>query len=145
MAEYCAICGCNLKRARDTYARPTIEGRSSASKHHFVAERFFGRSNNRRGTKTEGIFGSCPWGHEGESGLFCYECHEEVLHNPVLLPEDVTRFAELVPEAGSFKKTEKNEDRSKLAGRIALFHEVITRGLKLLHDEEIARACTTEV
>jgi hypothetical protein len=29
----------------------------------------------------------------------------------------------------------KPEDRSKIAGRIALFHEVITRGLKLLHDE----------
>jgi len=42
------------------------------------------------------MFTACPWGHEGESGVFCYECHEELLHNPVLLPEDVGRFAELV-------------------------------------------------
>ena len=34
MVEHCAICGCELQRARDTYARPTIEGRSGASKHH---------------------------------------------------------------------------------------------------------------
>jgi len=96
MAEHCAICGCELHRARDTYASPTIEGRSSATKHHFVAERFFGRSSNRRGTKTEGIFSTCRWGHEGKSDVFCYECHEVLLHNPVLLPEDVARFAELV-------------------------------------------------
>jgi len=56
MSENCAICGCELHRTRDTYARATIEGRSHATKHHFVAERFFGRSSNRRGTRTEGIF-----------------------------------------------------------------------------------------
>src|SRR5438034_11356030 len=88
MAEACAICGCQLHRTRDTYATATIEGRSHASKHHFVAERFFGRSTNRRGTKTEGLFNACPWGREGESEVFCYECHEELLHNPVLLPWD---------------------------------------------------------
>lgn len=136
MTEHCAICGCELRRTRGTYARPTIEGRSGASKHHFVAERFFGRSSNRRGTKTEGTFTSCPcpWGHEGEAGVFCYECHEELLHNPVLLPEDVACFAELV-RLRDLSERMKPEDRSKIAGRIALFHEVITRGLKLLHDE----------
>jgi len=122
----------------DTYARPTIEGRSGASKHHFVAERFFGRSKNRRGTKTKGIFATYPWGHERELGLFCYECHEELLHNPVLLPEDITLFAGLV-RARNLAEATKVADRSKIAGRIALFHEVIARGLKILQEEESTR------
>lgn len=128
MTERCAICNCELHRTAYTYARPDILGRSHATAHHFVAERFFGRSTNRKGTKTEGIFAECPWGHEGESAVFCYECHEELLHNPVLLPEDVARFADLVRSHGLTEDT-KTEDRSRLAGRIKLFHEVISAGL----------------
>jgi hypothetical protein len=132
MIERCAICNCELHRTRDTYARATVEGRSHATKHHFVAERFFGRSNNRRGTKTEGIFSTCPWGHEGESNVFCYECHEELLHNPVILPGDMARFAELVRTRG-LAETRKPLDRSKIAGRVALLQEIIARGLADLH------------
>lgn len=131
MTEHCAICGCPLHRVRDTYARPTVEGRSHATKHHYVAERFFGRSVNRRGTRTEGIFASCPWGHEGESVVFCYECHEELVHNPVLLPEDISRFAELVKQRG-FTEKAKTESREAIAGRVALLHEVIACGLATL-------------
>jgi hypothetical protein len=40
MSEHCAICGCQLHR-QSSYAKPTIEGGSHASEHHFVAERFF--------------------------------------------------------------------------------------------------------
>jgi hypothetical protein len=29
--------------------------------------------------------------YEGESDVFCYECHEVLLLNPLLLPEDVAR------------------------------------------------------
>jgi len=131
MTERCAICGCQLHRTKDTYARPTVEGRSHATKHHYVAERFFGRSTNRRGTKTEGMFPSCPWSHEGESVVFCYECHEELVHNPVLLPEDIARFAELVKQRGLSEEM-KTESREPIAGRVALFHEVIARGLATL-------------
>ena len=85
MNESCEVCGCLLGREAGTYARPTVEGRSHASQHHYLAERFFGRSKNRRGTERQRIFEESPWGHEGETGVFCYECHEELLHNPVLL------------------------------------------------------------
>jgi hypothetical protein len=61
-----------------------------------VPERFFGRSTNRRGTKTPGVFEICPWGQEGKTAVFCYECHAELLHNPVLLPEDIDSLAKLV-------------------------------------------------
>src|SRR3546814_7212101 len=81
MNERCVICDCILHRIAGTYARPSAEGRSHATKHHFVAERFFGRSSNRRGTVTDGVFSSCQWGHEGETAVFCYECHEDLLRS----------------------------------------------------------------
>jgi hypothetical protein len=135
MTEHCAICGCRLHRTRETYARPTVEGRSHATEHHYVAERLFGRSSNRRGTNTEGVFSSCPWGYEGKSATFCYECHEELLHNPVLLPEDVKRFAELVRLRGLSEK-DKTESKSPIAGRVRLLQEVIARGLAAVLENE---------
>jgi hypothetical protein len=106
-------------------------GRSHASKHHFVAERFFGRSTNRPGTKREGIFSSCPWGHEGETAVYCYECHEELLHDPVLLPEDIRRLAELVKNR-ALSEERKPEHKEMIAGRIKLLQEATSAGLKLL-------------
>ena len=75
-----------------------------------------------------GIFKGCPWGYEGKKDSYCYECHEELLHNPVLLPEDIAAFARLVRFRGLNEK-HKIEDRSKLAGRIMLLHECISLGL----------------
>jgi hypothetical protein len=99
MDERCAICGCRLNRSGE-YATPTKQGRSHATEHHFVAERFFGRSANRKGTLTERVFAECPWDQEKQAGVFCYECHELLLHNPVLLPEDVKRFSNWCTSAG---------------------------------------------
>ena len=138
MTERCAICNCVLHRTAGTYARPTPEGRSHATKHHLVAERFFGRSSNRRGTVTERLFESCPWGHEGTTAVFCYECHEELLHNPVLLPDDIASLAYLVKERG-LSEEQKDPDRSKLAGRVTLLHEALARGLRTLVEEHRKR------
>jgi hypothetical protein len=63
--ERCRLCGCQLNRG--AYGRPTIDGRSGASEHHFVAERFFGRSRNRKGVKTAGIF--TPFHPLGETSV----------------------------------------------------------------------------
>jgi hypothetical protein len=60
------------------YAKPTVKGRSHATEHHYVAERFFGRSKNRRGEKREPIFKKCPWRVEGKAVIFCYECQERL-------------------------------------------------------------------
>lgn len=133
--EHCAICGCQVHRTNGTYARPTVAGRSHATKHHHVAERFFGRSSNRKGTLTEGIFTDCPWGSEGETVVFCYECHEELIHNPVLLPEDIAKLAQLVKLRG-LSETEKMAHRAPIAGRIKLLHEVIQAGLTQLLEKE---------
>jgi hypothetical protein len=131
MTERCAVCGCALHRTGGTYALPTVEGRSHASKHHFVAERFFGRSNNRRGTQRDKIFQECPWGVEGQTVIFCYDCHEELLHNPVFLPGDIARLADLVRER-CLNEDRKTESKEKIAGRIKLLHEIIQRGLEEL-------------
>ena len=131
MTERCAICGCELHRTHGTYARSTVVGRSHASKHHFVAERFFGRSNNRRGTRRDRVFEKCPWDVEGQTAVFCYDCHEELLHNPIFLPVDIARLADLVKER-RLDEVRKTESKDKIAGRIKLFHEIIQRGLKEL-------------
>jgi len=128
MKESCAICGCELHRGGE-YAKPTVKGRSHATEHHFVAERFYGRSTNRRGTQREPIFKTCPWDVEGESAVFCYECHEELMHNPVLLPEDIQAFSELVKKRG-LNEDHKTQSRDKIAGRIKLLQEVIQKGIK---------------
>jgi hypothetical protein len=136
--EHCAICGCELHRTAGTYACSSSEGRSHATEHHFVAKRFFGRSRNRTGKKTDPVFSSCPWGVEGQSAVFCYECHEELLHNPVLLPEDIARFAALVKARGLAEDT-KTADRSRFAGRVRLLHEVIAKGIEALTKRDESR------
>lgn len=132
MRESCAICGCGVQRGSD-YAKPTRKGRCHATRHHYVAERFFGRSRNRPREQRKRVFRACPWGMEGRTAVYCYECHEELLHNPVLLPGDVERFAKLVA-LRRLNEKEKPADRKKLAGRIQLLHEVLEAGLKSLLD-----------
>lgn len=129
MTEKCAICGCQLHRTKNTYARPTPEGRSHASKHHYVPERFFGRSKNRGSTQRKKIFKKCPWKHEGKTAVFCYDCHEELIHNPVLLPADIKDLADLVKARG-LSEDKKHESHEQIAGRIKLFNEIIKAGLK---------------
>jgi hypothetical protein len=126
--ERCTLCGCQLHRL-GAYARPTVEGRSHASEHHFVAERFFGRSSNRRGTVRERVFTECPWGIEGKSAVYCYDCHEELLHNPVFTETQMRQFSQLVALRG-LNEDAKPIDRDKLAGRIRLLNEVIAEGLR---------------
>jgi hypothetical protein len=128
--ERCALCGCRVHHRLD-YAKPTVEGRSHATKHHYVAERFFGRSTNRRGDARERLFNTCPWGLVGKSAVYCYECHEELLHNPVFTEADVELFSRLVAFRG-LNENEKPSSREKLAGRIRLLHEVIHEGLHAL-------------
>lgn len=80
------------------------------------------------------MFETCPWGREGEWATFCYDCHEELLHNPVLLPKDIERLAALVREH-ALAEDEKTESREKLAGRIKLLHRIIDAGLAALLPE----------
>jgi len=134
MKETCAICACELHR-NGGYAQPTPQGRSHATKHHHIAERFFGRSKNRRNEVREGIFTVCPWGQEGKEVVLCYECHEELIHNPVFLLEDIERFAALVRERG-LSEENKSNDRFKIAGRIKLLREVIDAGLNSVAEKE---------
>ena len=131
--EYCKICGCIIHSGGGDYAQDDKYGRSHATKHHLVAERFFGRTKKKR---TRIFAPTDPWELKGESVAFCcYDCHEELLHNPVLLPEDIKGFAELVKLEG-FDEKEKTESRVKIAKRIELFHEVIAEGIKALRGKK---------
>ncbi len=131
--EFCSLCGCELHRDGE-YAKPTIKGRSHATKHHYVAERFFGRSKNRRGDVRDAIFNECPWKYEGQSATFCYDCHEELIHNPVLLPDDILKFSELI-KMRELNELHKTESKEKLGGRIILFHEIIEKGINYLLEQ----------
>jgi hypothetical protein len=140
MIERCALCNCILTRG-NFYAKPTIEGRAHAKEHHYIAERFFGRSANRPSKQREPILAEDPWEMECKTGIFCYECHEELLHNPVFLPEDIQRFRYLVHLRGLGEEN-KTESREKIAGRIQLLHEIIERGIcRTLEIEEEKHDC----
>ena len=125
--ERCKLCGCKLHRGGG-YAVPSVRGRTHATRHHYVAERFFGRSKNRRGSQRERVFVKCPWGLEGKSSIYCYDCHELLLHNPVLLPNDVERLREIIVARG-YGERMKERGYRKLAGRIRLLHDAIDLGL----------------
>jgi hypothetical protein len=72
----------------------------------------------------------------GKSIVLCYECHEELVHNPVFLPDDFADLALLVKLRG-LQEEEKTDDRGKLGGRIHLLHEVIASGLGTLLSDEV--------
>jgi hypothetical protein len=129
-AERCSLCNCKVHR-RGEYAQQTSKGRSHATMHHFVPERFFGRSKNRAATVRSAIFISCPWGIERKKAVYCYERHAELFHKPVLLEEDINLFRNLVMTRG-LAEQEKPENCEKVAGRIKLFHKVIACGLRQL-------------
>ena len=128
--ERCALCDCILHRGKD-YAADTPSGRAHATKHHLVAERFFGRSANRRGTQRPPLFHRCPWGFERKTVLFCYECHELLVHNPTFLPADIQAFAELV-RARRLHEKHKPSHRRRIAGRVRLFQEIVSAGIHQL-------------
>jgi hypothetical protein len=67
--------------------------------------------------------------------LLCYDCHEELVHNPVFLPADIAGFAFLTKLRG-LQEDSKTDSREKLGGRIQLLHEVIEVGLGTLLDRE---------
>jgi len=133
--EVCAICGCDLHRTKNTYAKPTILGRSHATKHHYVAERFFGRSCNRKGTIRTPIFTICPWKLEQVTEVFCYDCHEELLHNPVFLPENIRVLASIAKQCGA-TESQKTKSKEKLGKRIQILQEAISIGLNMMNAEK---------
>jgi hypothetical protein len=139
MKEKCKICGCVLVKSDKSdkgtiYAAHTTYGRAPHSRHHYVAQRFF-KTSKKKGNEFQPIFSKCPWGIEKKTLVLCFECHEELLENPVFLPKDVENFEQLV----IFRKLAENkkpENRKKQAGRIKLLHEVIETGIEKLLEKE---------
>jgi len=131
LKSHCQICGCKLSSKKGEYAKPTPSGRSHGTRHHYIAERFFGRTTNKRKYQANPVFTKEDYQeYAGQTETFCYECHEELLHNPVFLPKDIVKFAELTKKR-HYDETdkEKTEERHKLGQRIKLLNEVISKGL----------------
>ena len=126
--ERCELCGCRLLRRAGSYASSSIDGRAHATRHHYVAQRFFDEGDT---AACGPVFEMCPWNAQGRAGAFCYECHEMLLHNPVLLAVDIAQFAELIRRRG-LNEIEKEPTRDKLAGRVQLLNEIIRTGLSAL-------------
>jgi hypothetical protein len=124
-AERCTVCGCAVHR-EGRYGLATTQGRSHASEHHFVATRLLKRRSER------------PWFLEQETIVCCYECHEELLHNPVLLPTDLLRFALLIQSRG-LNDDEKLPGRKGFVARVQLLQEVIAVGIKAMLKKERQR------
>jgi len=140
MKEKCKICGCVLVRSDKgrKYAAHTTDGRAHRSGHHHVAQRFL-KTRDKRGNEFQPIFSKCPWEMGKKTVVLCYECHEELIQNPVFLPKDIENFRQLV-KFRKFAENEKPENRKKLAGRIRLLNEVIETGIgKLLAKERRRR------
>jgi len=81
------------------------------------------------------VFKECPWNVEGKTAIFCYDCHEELLHNPVFLQEDIDRLAALVQKRG-LNENKKAASKDKIAGRIKLLHKIIQLGLEKLERDD---------
>ena len=131
--ERCSLCGCRLHRTGN-YAENTLKGRSHANSHHYIAERYFGRTKNNPGIQKNGVFDKDPWGIEGKTGIFCYDCGEVLLHNPVLLPKDISKLSEIYRLNG-VNEDEKESNMKKYRERIRLFHYTIQKGLDSLLKE----------
>jgi len=131
--ERCALCRCLVHRTRGTYATDTHEGRSHATGHHLVPQRFLGKSATRRkkGPRTA-ILRPDTFPTPGELLVFCYECHEELLHNPMLLEEDIRRLAELFELSEASEPDGKPFEKVRLARRIEIFHNTIAEGVRCL-------------
>jgi len=138
--QHCAICGCELFGARRDkekgqlkrkvqYGEDSPEGRSYRTKHHYIAKRFLGREIFSGGDEQRLIK------NKRKYTFLCYNCHEELLHNPMLLPDDIEDFHELVDkEDKRLTEPTKGDDKDKLARRIELLHKVIETGIKVLLD-----------
>ena len=82
-----------------------------------------------------------PWELEGKSEVFCYECHEILLHNPVFTPENIVSFAELV-SLNKLDEQIKTDSVDKLAKRVELLQKVIEHGIRKLKNES---GCPTRI
>ncbi len=109
----CQLCNIELQEGNQNNIYGTDEGMNHISRHHLFPKRFKDYFTN---DEIKEIFQiETPQIVEN----FCYECHEEVLHNLVLNREIIDKLSKLFE--GKDKKT-----------RIMIFHEIIKLGLEAI-------------
>ena len=110
-----------MKRKKGQYAKDSINGRSYPTKHHLIAKRFYNKKRKK-------IFETIDKPSVVE---LCYDCHEELLHNPVLSANDIEKFSMLIKQK-ECNETIKDDSKNKIRERIDLFAEIIAEGIKTL-------------
>ena len=128
--ERCRLCGCRVHRG-GPYAAPTIEGRSCASEHHLCGRALPWALENLTWRPACQDFRNVSVGIRRKVAVYCYECGEKLLHNPVIIEADIERFAQLV-RLRALNEDAKPAARQKMVGRIRPLYEVIDAGLSVL-------------
>jgi hypothetical protein len=111
----CNLCGEILPKANNNSVHGTETWMKGMRKYHLFPSRFkkyFGQD------ELTSIFNIDSF---SECGEFCYECHEEILHNIVMNREMVENLSKV------FSEKDKKE-------KICLFHKALGLGLKQLLD-----------
>mgnify|MGYP001619825991 CR=1 FL=1 len=123
----CGLCGCALLRM-GKYGEDNALGRCFPSEHHLVAKRFYGKNKNKRSK----ILDDDDFKKfSNEKIKLCYDCHEELLHNPVLSPDNMKGFKELVRKK-HWDERNKKDGKEKIRGRIKLLQEIIDKGINIM-------------
>jgi hypothetical protein len=109
----CQLCKAELQEGNRNNIYGTDEGMRHISRHHLFPKRFRNYFTNDELMKifqieTPNILGN-----------FCYECHEEVLHNLILNREIIDKLSQLFE--GKDKKT-----------RIIIFYEIFRMGIETI-------------
>jgi len=107
----CQLCKAELQEGNRNNTYGTDGGMNHISRHHLFPKRF---RNYFTDDEIKQIFQIEPPMVLGE---FCYECHEEVLHNLVLNREIIDKLSKLFE--GKDKKT-----------RIIIFHQIFKLGIE---------------
>ena len=110
MKKKCLICGVELVEGNPNNKYGTFEGRNYISRHHLFPQRF---QKYFQENEVLNIFGITKFNERAE---FCYDCHEEMIHNLILNKEILEKLNE--------KMNGKN-----LKERIQIFHEIFKKGL----------------
>ncbi|HEY9205431.1 MAG TPA: hypothetical protein VIO58_05870 [Candidatus Methanoperedens sp.] len=107
----CQLCKTPLKEGNLGYAYGTSEGLTHLSRHHIFPKRLKKYFTNDEIQKIFHI------DNPSSSMVFCYECHEEILHNIILNDSMVAMLSTLL-------------DRKDKKTKIKIIHEILKKGIE---------------
>ncbi len=119
MAATCVLCRTELVQGGDGSGKDTDEGMRHFSTHHRLAKRW----QDKKCLDLEAIKEKLR--SSDDELVLCFFCHEEMLHNPILLPGVETTLAEVFT-------------RKDRAERLMVFAEIIRIGAEAYKEQDRA-------